>query len=229
MFSKRAAPEGLDKMAPCKVLKAELADLFLSNDISAQRAQRIFASAEQRQLDEFRDLAKAGKHGSIRGNISRDLTTTMVRGCGWPGLYNAKIPVWDKKKQRQSFEYVPFLLPHEVCAMMAGRSTEALFQTTGLSEGSRMHLARAREQLQCQQLLAVGLWTDGVPCNWDRTQSLEVVSMSFPGLTNKDALLRIPICILNKKHFFKHKTFDSIFKVVTWSFESSGSWKVPYN
>ena len=97
MFSKRAAPEGLDKMAPCKVLKAELADLFLSNDISAQRAQRIFASAEQRQLGGFRDLAKAGKHVAIRGNISRDLTTTMVRGCGWPGLYNAKIPVWGKK------------------------------------------------------------------------------------------------------------------------------------
>ena len=39
--------------------------------------------------------------------------------------------------------------------------------------------------------MALGIWTDGLPCNWDRTASLVTVTMSFPGLEGKWANLRL--------------------------------------
>ena len=97
---------------------------------------------------------------------------------------------------------------------------------TGLMQSSTKHLRYAQEKLQCKQLLPLGIWSDAVPFNWDRTQSLEIVSViSWPYRQN--SLIRIPICVLNKKHFIKQKTFDAIFEVVTYSMKALANGKFP--
>ena len=39
------------------------------------------------------------------------------------------------------------------------------------------------------RLLALGIWGDGVPCNWDRSESAECFTMNFPGQSGKSSLL----------------------------------------
>ena len=45
----------------------------------------------------------------------------------------------------------------------------------------------------------IGLWGDGVPCNWDRTESVEVISMNLPGQDGQWGPLRIPLVAISNK------------------------------
>jgi hypothetical protein len=66
--------------------------------------------------------------------------------------------------------------------------------------------------------LGLGLWIDGVPFNWDRSESIEVVSMSLPGLADGNSNLRIPVCVVSKCFMLKDVTYEDILDVVAWSF-----------
>ena len=54
-------------------------------------------------------------------------------------------------------------------------------------------------RLHCtRKLIGVGIWGDGAPCNWDRSDSIEVFSMLLPGLSEEWRNLRIPLTGLSK-------------------------------
>jgi len=63
MLSKRALPTELINADPSKRLRINLADLFLSNDVSGSRAQSLFADGVLAGADHCRDLGKAGNFG----------------------------------------------------------------------------------------------------------------------------------------------------------------------
>ena len=56
-----------------------------------------------------------------------------------------------------------------------------------------------------------------MPCNFDRSQSLEVLTLNLPGLVG-DNNLRIPLTALNKRFILKDESWDAIFQVLAWSF-----------
>ena len=137
--------------------------------------------------------------------------------------------MWDPRKQRLTHCNLPLLLPHDIIYNMLkhGASLEALLSKEGFTIEAAEHLAHARQELQCHQLLGLGLWMDGVPCNWDRSQSVETVCISFPGLEGQWNNLRVPLVSINKKFVVKQQTFDDIFEILAWSFTCLSTGSMP--
>ena len=50
-----------------------------------------------------------------------------------------------------------------------------------------------------RSLVAMGLWVDGVPVNWDRTESVETFSINFQGIQKEYNALRLPITAISRK------------------------------
>ena len=67
--------------------------------------------------------------------------------------------------------------------------------------------ARARFLSFCRQFgkdasstLPLGFWVDGVPVKWDRSESIILFTLNFPGQLHADfKTLRIPLTMINKK------------------------------
>jgi hypothetical protein len=75
-------------------------------------------------------------------------------------------------------------------------------------------------------LIALGLWGDGVPCNWDRTESVETVCLDLPGQEGEFDKLRIPLVGLSNKQVTS-ETWEDIFEVLSWSFGCAGTGNFP--
>ena len=76
--------------------------------------------------------------------------------------------------------------------------------------------------------VACGLWSDSTPMNYDRTESLEVLTLAFPGFSGPNSQIRIPLVAFGKKFLAKHITLSQIMDVVAWSFQMAlnGSYPV---
>ncbi len=144
----------------------------------------------------------------------------MLRGNHWPSSpFHARIRVFSPKLQQEVLAWVPLLLPHElVGTLVRFNGKNALLQTGGLCAESARNLAAAKVELQDPELMALGLWCDGCPCNWDRTKSVEVWSLNTPGIPEWGSL-RIPLATLFKQFVVNHHTFDDILEVLSWSMQ----------
>ena len=107
---------------------------------------------------------------------------------------------------------VAFLWPILLAAVVsrAGRSTSV--RCGGVHKD---HHEWMKQQLNVQELWGFGLHGDGVPCNYDRTQSCMLTSINLPGLTGKNGRLRIPLVILPDS-CFSENTFDDVMGVIAW-------------
>ena len=105
----------------------------------------------------------------------------------------------DVKTQAVVTQWVSFLLPHELvhCLCQFG-DMDLVMQKGSLDPLSRAHLDKVEAEAGCA-MLALGLWGDGVPCNWDRSGSLDCVSLNLPGLQGRWRNLRLPITCINHK------------------------------
>ena len=74
---------------------------------------------------------------------------------------------------------------------------DTLDEKTGMDPLTKQHVESVETTLQ-QKLIGVGIWGDGAPCNWDRSDSIEVFSMLLPGLSEEWRNLRIPLTGLSK-------------------------------
>ena len=174
MFSKRGRDEKQEQEDAAKRLKADLADLFLSNEVSAQRAHTTFRNVDQCGVPGFQKLARTG---GLK-NKARDLTRQLLKGNKWPSMYYARVRTWSPKKQQAVWSLIPMLLPHEILFALGERAKSAqnLFLQDGLSQQAARHLAQVAAELHLdpKEMVPMGVWGDGVPYNFDRSQSLEV-------------------------------------------------------
>ena len=228
MFGKRLGPDPeLSSGSAAKKLKANIADLFLSNDISAKRAQTFFQQAAAAGLHEMHSV---GKTGSPK-NVHRNLLKKLLKGNKWPDLYYAPVRFWNAHEQRVETCMLPFLLPHELIHDIHQHSTNeaGLFSTEGMGQATKEHIVRAAQELAKNpgEIIGLGIWGDGTPCNWDRTQSLETWSLNFPGLTDQMGQLRVPLTSINKKFVVKGETHDDILEVIVWSLNCLVSGEMP--
>ena len=58
---------------------------------------------------------------------------------------------------------------------------------------------------------------DGTPYDWDRSDSLESIAISFPG-QEMFPTMRIPITGFTKRQMVKDETIDEVLEVIAWSF-----------
>ena len=124
------------------------------------------------------DLARLGGK-----NANRSLRRKLLKQHHWPKLYWSKIPCWNPKKQIQEMVEMPFLLPHEVVAKLFEHGDANFILSRGILEEDRALLRAHAEACEPARdpatILPLGLWSDGVPCNWDRSQSLEIIALTF--------------------------------------------------
>ena len=148
-----------------------------------------------------------------------------------PPLYEAPIPMWNPKKNQREIQPLAFMLPHELLWAMANWnssevSSHKLFAwANGLREDLRSKLEHetAKLDLPEDKVVAMGVWVDGVPTKFDRSESLECFSLSFPHLETsaENKHIRLPLTLLNKSFFLKSgETIHAIFKILCWSFHA---------
>ena len=192
-----------------KRFRQNLADAYLAGQVTAARAASLFTDAEAAGPTGVEDLARLGGK-----NANRSLQRKLLKQHYWPKLYWSKIPCWNPKKQIQEMVEMPFLLPHEVVAKLFEHGDANFILSRAILEEDRALLRAHAEACEPATILPLGLWSDGVPCNWDRSQSLEIIALTLPSIPG----YRFPLfCI--KKAQVKQTTMDSALQVLVWSFQ----------
>ena len=106
-----------------------------------------------------------------------------------------------------------FILPQEILSVMAAKADrEVLMSTERMDPLSKAHLGKCQDSAG-EQLLSIGMWGDGVPCQWDQTDSVDVLSFNLPGMGGAWKNLRIPITAIPHGFIGDH-TWHDIMKVV---------------
>ena len=211
MQSKNKRPYDSDSLPPSQRLRANLQDLFASNQLTGKRTQELINDISAVGHEEFDSL-----RGRVCGNSARKLRKAMLKRNQWPGLYWAQIRVLNQRTSIEELQWCAFMLPHEYLEVLAKLgSAEALLANAGLDPLSSAHLEKCARQAG-EPLVALGIWGDGVPVNWDRTESVETFSLSLPGQTGKYKSLRMPITVVSRKQVSEN-TWDDILSVVAWS------------
>lgn len=222
MLSKNARPGDRADLPPDKRLRSNFADLHGRGLLSAARVQELCRDATSAGASGCADLAG----NSTSRHAARDLSRRLLKWSLWPDTYEAEVTIWDTRRAAADQAKVHFLLPHEVVASLARASdAEKLRSKDGLDPNTLAHLCRC-EEASGSSLLGLGLWGDGVPCNWDRSESVQVFSLNLPGLPPPWRGLRIPLVGFSKKHFAGKATHDSVMEVLAWSFQqlAMGRW-----
>ena len=206
-----------------KRFRHNVADLMLSNQISGQRAQELCQDALASGSTGVEDLVKGADapHAVAAGrnkNALRDMRRRLMKKSPWFDEYLAMVPAWNPGKQKEQLLKVPFLLPHELIHAFLDEDRELLLQTSGLCKQSQEHLEHMQRSFKAPAALACGLWIDGTPYNFDRSQTLECICLSFPGLGGANASLRLPLCAIPKHWCIKGKTLSKMLGIIAWSF-----------
>ena len=210
--------------------RANVIDLFSNNLLSGKRCQELIDDAYEAGNPNFRNVSSASARQSKKprsaGHEARDLKQRVLRSSQWPGVYWCEVRVVHKRTKLPTTQWVAIWLPHELIASIGEFSDlDKLLETGNLDPSSRSHL----EECQARaggELLAVGLWGDGIPVNWDRSESIETIAISLPGLTSHKNL-RIPLVGLSKKQCC-NETWLDVFDVIQWSFQhcATGIWPI---
>lgn len=213
MLNKNKRPYDPSSLASEQRLFANLRDLYASNTVSAQRAQEIVndvasAAPGLRSFGKLKNNKKA--------NVARTLRNKFLKGVLWPKSYQAWIRVYNLKKGVEEQQLCSFMLPHETLAALdAAGHRDVLMDRAGLDPLSLEHLQKC-ERSSGHQLLALGVWGDGVPVNYDRSESVETFSLNLPGQSGVYKTLRLPITALSRKQVTEN-TWTDVMEVIAWS------------
>ena len=217
MLSKRQRPydaEGFSKRAR---LRRNLEDIFASGQLSADRLTEVCKDINRIDPTSFADVARLPAKGKCR-NQSRWWRRKLMRKTTWMPHYWAQVRVLNVKTDKEEWQWMAFHLPNEIVQVLQENSAlEKLLDTTSLDPKSLMHLDECETDAGCA-LLGLGLWADECPCNWDRSESLAVLSLNLPGLSGDKSSLRIPITCFGEKQKGPN-TWHDIMSVVKWSLE----------
>jgi len=224
MLHKTKRPYESLALEPAQRFKRNVIDLYAGNVLSASRTAELLEDAAGAGIQ----ACSLGSRPVSKSNKSRSLRRKLSKGSAWPSLYECPVRVWDTKTTQVVVRDMSFWLPHEVVASLAknASSMENIFDRTSLDPQSLQHLLHCQEQAPAR-LVAVGLWGDAAPCNWDRIESLQVFSLNLPGLSGEGRNLRVPITALSKKSVATADTYDDILAVVAWSLQCLALGKYP--
>ena len=129
-------------------------------------------------------------------NVRRNLSRKLQKSSQWPKLFVHDVRCWSPTEHKEEIVPVAFLLPHEIIgAVLKSADLDTLMSTANMDPLTKTHLHKCQAEAGCE-LLGIGLWTDGIPCQWDRNESVDCVCMNFPGLGEAYSELRRPTTAL---------------------------------
>ena len=221
MQGKTKRPYEPEDLAPRNRLLANVTDLIATNLLSTQRTCELARDFHAVDSSSLPSLARP----DAKKNIARNVRRRLAKHSCWMPVYWAQVRVKVVKTQKTRLEWIAINLPHEIAHVLKKLSIrDALLQTEGLDPLTRKHLEECEVETGAK-LLALGIWADGTPCNWDRSETVETMSLSLPGLLGADKNLRIPITAISKKHVCG-ETWHDICAIVKWSLDilETGEW-----
>ena len=208
MLSKNKRPYDPHLLQPPERLRRNVQDMIGDQLLSGNRACELVNDIADNRVRGFRPL-----RNQFKGSR---LCKKMAKISKWPRIYWANIRVKNPRTQQESRQKCAFSLPHELLQALAVHGeAAALYDVTNMDIKTKEHLDYCAGQAG-SPLIGLGLWCDGCPCNWDRTKSVETVSLNLPGLAGEHASMRLPIVSILRDHIGEN-TFDDIMDVVQWS------------
>jgi hypothetical protein len=220
MLSKGKRPYDPEVLEPRTRLRRNVEDLFGSNRLSATRISEI--CSDVRRIDE---QSFPGLRPSTPRNAKRDLLKLFRKRSTWLPVYWAEVRCLDPKTQEVKPRWLAIRPLHEIVHVLGKHGIRSkLMEREGMDPLTREHLEFCDGEAGCE-LLGLGIWTDGTPCNWDRSESIETLCVSLPGLTGEWKNLRVPITAIPKK-YCTQETWDDVFAVVKWCLQilATGVW-----
>ena len=217
MIAKRSLGCDLRDVPINKRFRRDLSDAMLANELSAARIGSLASNATLAGAAHVGDLGTRG----TGANPSRDLIRRLLKGSQWPEPYFAAVEVVNPTTNDVEEHYLPFMLPHEVihniCRLNANRVKTHRRDLLDSRDLEHLNLVEQATQAPPGSLLGVGLWLDGVTTKWDRSQSLDVVTLAFPGWAGEFKNVRIPLFAIEHRFVRKVRTSDRVLEVLRWS------------
>jgi len=213
MFSKHRLPKTSDGEAPNVAFQEDVEDLYAENLISANRCQQLLGKAHKAGVKVLKKTVKQ----LFKKNAARSVLNRRLKNTKWPDKYWAEVRVWDKKTQSEGKQWICIHLIHELLDTIFQLGLkEVILSEDMLDHVGKDHMQWMRTSLGVAELLGFGIHGDGVPCNYDRTESVEVISLNLPGVGGAYARMRIPLIVLPHS-YMSHNTFDDLMEVLAWS------------
>jgi len=222
MFQRGAGPNVTAGSAPEVDFQNDVEDMFAENVISGARTAQLLDKAKRAGVKLCTRFIKKlpGKTKKWAKNAARDVTRRLRKNDHWPDPYWFEARVWDRVKDEEVTKKICILLPSELleCLWKYGLK-DVLLSQDNYDKLTRDHHRWMQQQLNVEELFGFGLHGDGVPCNYDRTESVMLTSLNLPGLTGRNGRLRIPLIIL-PDHCISDNTFDDVYEVLAWDMRS---------
>ena len=98
MISKRARGYVSEELPPDKRLRANLVDVFTSNEMSATRARSIMHDSHDSGARGVENLQRLGSDQNVTRNVQRRL----LKKSPWPKEYVVEITTWNKRRKTAS-------------------------------------------------------------------------------------------------------------------------------
>ena len=210
MLSKRQRPYDAASLPASRRLRQNLGDLLARNELPASRIAEVVNDIHGVAPTELRDLK-----GPVGSNSAKKLRRSFMKRSAWMPDYIAELRTWSPPKKTVK-EKVPMQLIHEVVAVLLKHGfIEQLLATDEMDPLTLEHLQHCEYGAACK-LLGVGLWGDGAPTHWDRGESIDVMSLSLPGIGGACKNLRIPLVVLPHSRMCK-ETWEDVFAIFKWS------------
>ena len=196
--------------------------LVSENLISSSRCQRIIRKGVKagikKVLGRFaKKSVKKDESLSGKKNAARAYARAELHNTKWPEQYEFDARVWDRVKNEEVTSKISILLIHELLEMICKLGLmEVICSTENLDKQGKSHLEWMKQQLHADELFGFGIHGDGIPCNWDKSVSVIMISLSLPGVGGQYKGLRIPLVIL-PDFAISDNTFDDIMDAFAWS------------
>ena len=174
----------LVEMSTAKRFRFNIADLFLSNDFGSQSSENL-CDAGDAGAEGVADLRRLGS----KKHVHRNLLTKLL-----------------EKLQEEEVSDVPVLLPRELIAAFRSEwfNLDHLLSTSDMDTTTRTHLESTSTSLGLDgNVIGLGIWLDGVCCEWDRSSNIEMITLSLPGVTGRWRALRVPVACVGRYWMMK--------------------------
>ena len=214
MLSKHGKPWDEKVLGNAYALGREIEDLVHNNQVSATQGQGLINRCVDVGVDELRSR----KRQSSTKNAARNWKKMRLKRTFWPDIYEFKGPVWDPKTQAYVEQDIAVWLPLDLMAMLHKLGdVKVLSSTARMDPKTKRQVEKMREQFDDPELIGMGLHGDGIPNNFDRTESCFAMTLNLPGVGGKWSRMRIPVMVGPSKTVGAD-TMDAILQVLAWSF-----------